>query len=84
MPVLCSILFGEGVANDAMSIVLFNAVQSIDVSNINGLIALKLLGIFLYLFSLVLLLESLHSTDREVALMMLLAYLSYMLAEAHS
>ncbi|OWM62957.1 hypothetical protein CDL15_Pgr020251 [Punica granatum] len=96
-PFLYSIVFGEGVVNDATSIVLFNAVQSIDFSNINGLIALKLLGTFLYLFftSTALgiaagllsayIIKTLyfgrHSTDREVALMMLLAYLSYMLAE---
>ncbi|OWM85391.1 hypothetical protein CDL15_Pgr019015 [Punica granatum] len=96
-PFLYSIVFGEGVVNDATSIVLFNAVQSLDVSNISGLTALKLLGNFLYLFftSTILgiaagllsayIIKALyfgrHSTDREVALMMLMAYLSYMLAE---
>nr|POE53971.1 sodium/hydrogen exchanger 1 [Quercus suber] len=49
-PLLYSIVFGEGVVNDATSIVLFNAVQSLDVSNIDLLTALKLLGTFLYLF----------------------------------
>lgn len=36
--------------NDATSIVLYNAVQSIDLEKISGLTALKLLGTFLYLF----------------------------------
>ncbi|KAK7821527.1 sodium/hydrogen exchanger 3 [Quercus suber] len=49
-PLLYSIVFGEGVVNDATSIALFNAVQSLDVSNIDLLTALKLLGTFLYLF----------------------------------
>lgn len=49
-PFLYSVVFGEGVVNDATSIVLFNAVQSIDFSNIDATISLKLLGTFLYLF----------------------------------
>lgn len=49
-PFLYSVVFGEGVVNDATSIVLFNAVQSLDVSDIDALTALKLLGTFLYLF----------------------------------
>lgn len=49
-PFLYSAVFGEGVVNDATSIVLFNAVQSIDFSDIDALTALKLLGNFLYLF----------------------------------
>ncbi|XP_062003062.1 sodium/hydrogen exchanger 1-like isoform X2 [Rosa rugosa] len=96
-PFLYSVVFGEGVVNDATSIVLFNTVQSLDVSNVSGLTALKLLGTFLYLFFTSTLLGiaaglmsafiiktlyfGRHSTDREVALMMLMAYLSYMLAE---
>ncbi|XP_031276433.1 sodium/hydrogen exchanger 1-like isoform X2 [Pistacia vera] len=96
-PFLYSVVFGEGVVNDATSIVIYNAVQSLDFSDIDGTIALKLLGTFLYLFftSLALgivvgllsafIIKTLyfgrHSTDREVALMMLMAYLSYMLAE---
>lgn len=35
--------------NDATSIVLFNAVQALDFSNIDASTALKLLGTFLYL-----------------------------------
>ncbi|KAG4176701.1 hypothetical protein ERO13_A11G262700v2 [Gossypium hirsutum] len=96
-PFLYSVIFGEGVVNDATSIVLFNAVQSLDFNNIDAMISLKLLGIFLYLFftSTILgvvagllsafIIKTLyfgrHSTDREVALMMIMAYLSYMLAE---
>lgn len=49
-PFLYSVVFGEGVVNDATSIVIFNAVQSLDFSNVDGTIALKLLGTFLYLF----------------------------------
>ncbi|KAK8508875.1 hypothetical protein V6N13_090827 [Hibiscus sabdariffa] len=96
-PFLYSVIFGEGVVNDATSIVLFNAVQSIDINNINALISLKLFGTFLYLFFSstflgiaagllsAFIIKTLyfgrHSTDREVALMMIMAYLSYMLAE---
>ncbi|KAI8026062.1 Sodium/hydrogen exchanger 2 [Camellia lanceoleosa] len=96
-PFLYSVVFGEGVVNDATSIVLFNAVQSLDVSNVDFLTALKLLGTFLYLFftstalgiavgllsayTIKTLYFGRHSTDREVAIMMLLAYLSYMIAE---
>nr|KJB45175.1 hypothetical protein B456_007G294000 [Gossypium raimondii] len=96
-PFLYSVIFGEGVVNDATSIVLFNAVQSLDFNNIDAMISLKLLGTFLYLFftSTILgvvagllsafIIKTLyfgrHSTDREVALMMIMAYLSYMLAE---
>lgn len=49
-PLLYSLVFGEGVVNDATSIVLFNAVQSLDFSNFNTVMALKLFGTFLYLF----------------------------------
>ncbi|XP_022743036.1 sodium/hydrogen exchanger 1-like [Durio zibethinus] len=96
-PFLYSVVFGEGVVNDATSIVLFNSVQSIDFDNIDAIVALKLLGTFLYLFFSSTILGILagllsafiiktlyfgrHSTDREVALMMIMAYLSYMLAE---
>nr|CAP16138.1 Na+/H+ antiporter [Mesembryanthemum crystallinum] len=96
-PLLYSIVFGEGVVNDATSIVLFNAVQSLDLSNLSSMTALALLGTFLYLFFTSTILGILvgllsayvikklymgrHSTDREIALMMLMAYLSYMIAE---
>ncbi|KAK3031598.1 hypothetical protein RJ639_035604 [Escallonia herrerae] len=96
-PFLYSVVFGEGVVNDATSIVLFNAVQSLDFSDIDVFTALKLLGTFLYLFctstalgiavgllsafGIKTLCFGRHSTDREVAIMMLMAYLSYMVAE---
>ncbi|KAK6122624.1 hypothetical protein DH2020_043623 [Rehmannia glutinosa] len=91
-PLLYSLVFGEGVVNDATSVVLFNAVQNFDLSHINTSVALQLIGNFGYLFisSTAGLLSAYvikklyfgrHSTDREVAIMMLMAYLSYMLAE---
>ncbi|CAH9081288.1 unnamed protein product [Cuscuta europaea] len=96
-PLLYSLVFGEGVVNDATSVVLFNAIQKADLTNINFKAALQLTGSFLYLFTASTLLGVLvgllsayiikriyfgrHSTDREIALMILLAYLSYMLAE---
>ncbi|KAF3457302.1 hypothetical protein FNV43_RR01959 [Rhamnella rubrinervis] len=96
-PLLYSLVFGEGVVNDATSVVLFNAIQSFDLSNINSSIAWQFIGSFLYLFITSTLLGVFtglisayiikrlyfgrHSTDREVALMMLMAYFSYMLAE---
>ncbi|KAM1169502.1 hypothetical protein ACFX13_031989 [Malus domestica] len=96
-PLLYSLVFGEGVVNDATSVVLFNAIQKFDLSRINSTIALKFSGnfVFLLLTSMVLgaavgllsayIIKKLylgrHSTDREVALMILMAYLSYMAAE---
>ncbi|KAL3349477.1 hypothetical protein AABB24_022543 [Solanum stoloniferum] len=96
-PLLYSLVFGEGVVNDATSVVLFNAIQNFDLTSVNLSIALSFLGNFFYLFLASTLLGAgtgllsayiikklyfgRHSTDREVALMMLMAYLSYMLAE---
>nr|AVZ43929.1 vacuolar Na+/H+ antiporter [Halogeton glomeratus] len=96
-PLLYSLVFGEGVVNDATSVVLFNAIQNFDLTHIDHRIALQFSGNFLYLFFASTLLGAVtgllsayiikklyfarHSTDREVALMMLMAYLSYMLAE---
>ncbi|KAK9691812.1 hypothetical protein RND81_09G221900 [Saponaria officinalis] len=96
-PLLYSLVFGEGVVNDATSVVLFNAIQNFDLTQIDHRIALQFSGNFLYLFFASTLLGAVtglfsayvikklyigrHSTDREVALMMLMAYLSYMLAE---
>ncbi|KAJ7522859.1 hypothetical protein O6H91_18G029700 [Diphasiastrum complanatum] len=96
-PFLYSLVFGEGVVNDATSVVLFRAVQKLDTTDINGLTALSILGSFLYLFftSTALgvvtgllsayIIKTLyfgrHSTDREIALMTLMAYLSYTIAE---
>ncbi|KAK6229812.1 hypothetical protein SCA6_018763 [Theobroma cacao] len=96
-PLLHSLVFGEGVVNDATSIVLFNAIQKIDVARINSRSSLQLIGDFFYLFSMstglgitfglvtAYLLKTLyfgrHSTVRELAIMVLMAYLSYTLAE---
>ncbi|AQK48710.1 Sodium/hydrogen exchanger [Zea mays] len=96
-PFLYSLVFGEGVVNDATSVVLFNAIQNFDPGNISSAKLLNFIGSFLYLFgsSTILGVASgllsaytikklyfgRHSTDREVSIMMLMAYLSYMLAE---
>ncbi|KAJ9181974.1 hypothetical protein P3X46_006015 [Hevea brasiliensis] len=96
-PSLYSLVFGEGVVNDATSVVLFNAIQSFDLSHINSSVAMQFFGNFLYLFISSTILGVLagllsayiikklyfgrHSTDREVALMILMAYLSYILAD---
>ncbi|XP_077211435.1 Na+/H+ (sodium hydrogen) exchanger 3 [Tasmannia lanceolata] len=96
-PQLYSLVFGEGVVNDATSVVLFNAVQKLDVSKVDIWAAVRILGDFFYLFStstalgvsvglltayaIKALYFGRHSTDREIALMILMAYLSYMLAE---
>ncbi|KHG12017.1 Sodium/hydrogen exchanger 4 -like protein [Gossypium arboreum] len=96
-PLLYSLVFGEGVVNDATSVVLFNAIQKIDVSRINSRTSFQLIGDFIYLFStstalgvtfglvtaysLKTLYFGRHSTVRELAIMVLMAYLSYMLAE---
>ncbi|KAJ9551266.1 hypothetical protein OSB04_015311 [Centaurea solstitialis] len=96
-PLLYSLVFGEGVVNDATSVVLFNAVQKMGADSLNGQTALRIFGDFLYLFSMstilgvtaglvtAFILKGLsfgrHSSIREIALMVLVAYLSYMLAE---
>ncbi|PIM98976.1 Sodium/hydrogen exchanger protein [Handroanthus impetiginosus] len=96
-PFLYSLVFGEGVVNDATSVVLFNAIQKFDLSSIDSTIALKFLGNFFSLFITSTLLGvsvgllcayvikrlyfGRHSTDREFALMILMAYLSYIIAE---
>ncbi|GER32419.1 sodium/hydrogen exchanger, partial [Striga asiatica] len=96
-PLLYSLVFGEGVVNDATTVVLFNAVQKLDVNRVDGWTAVKVLLDFLYLFSTstalgvaaglltAFVLKGLylgrHSSVREIALMVLMAYLSYMLAE---
>ncbi|URE13321.1 Sodium hydrogen exchanger [Musa troglodytarum] len=96
-PLLYSLVFGEGVVNDATSVVLFHAIQNFDLIHIDAIVVLKFVGNFLYLFFTSTLLGAIagllsayiikklyfgrHSTDREVALMILMAYLSYMVAE---
>lgn len=49
-PLLYSLVFGEGVVNDATSVVLFNAVQNFDLSHFSAIIVLQLIGNFIYLF----------------------------------
>ena len=49
-PLLYSLVFGEGVVNDATSVVLFNAIQRFDLSHINSSILLQFVGNFLHLF----------------------------------
>ncbi|KAK8654303.1 hypothetical protein V6N13_128274 [Hibiscus sabdariffa] len=99
-PLLYSVVFGEGVVNDATSIVLFNAIQKFDLSHITPSIFMEFIGNFLYFFItstslgvgvglisayiIKKLYMGRHSTDREVALMILMAYLSYMMAELSS
>lgn len=51
-PFLYSLVFGEGVVNDATSVVLFNAIQNFDLTHIRSSIALKFFRNFLYLFGL--------------------------------
>nr|XP_043618800.1 sodium/hydrogen exchanger 4-like [Erigeron canadensis] len=96
-PLLYSLVFGEGVVNDATSVVLFNAVRKINVDSLAPKAALRLLLDFMYLFSTSTLLGvaaglltsyilrglgfGRHSSVREISLMILIAYLSYMLAE---
>ncbi|BAF28734.1 sodium/hydrogen exchanger 1-like [Oryza sativa Japonica Group] len=96
-PFLYSLVFGEGVVNDATSVVLFNAMQNFDLANFSSVKFLQFIGNFLYLFATstflgvaagllsAYIIKKLyfgrHSTDREVSIMMLMAYLSYMLAE---
>lgn len=96
-PLLYSLVFGEGVVNDATSVVLFRAVQNIDLTEIDVFTILEVLGEFVYLFLSSTLMGiavglvsafvikklyfGRHSTDREIAIMILMAYFSYMLAE---
>nr|BAG24501.1 Na+/H+ antiporter [Zostera marina] len=49
-PLLYSLVFGEGVVNDATSVVLFNAIQHFDLVNIDFTIILHFAANFLYLF----------------------------------
>ncbi|KAI4311211.1 hypothetical protein MLD38_036123 [Melastoma candidum] len=96
-PLLHSLVFGEGMVNDATSVVLFNAIQHFDLTHINSSISLEFVRNFIYLFISstmlgvlagllsVFIIKKLYfgrqSTNREVALMILMAYLSYMVAE---
>ena len=48
-PLLYSLVFGEGVVNDATFVVLFKAIQNFDLFHIDLTTALQLLANFLYL-----------------------------------
>lgn len=50
-PLLYSLVFGEGVVNDATSVVLFNAIQSFDLTRLNSKVGFQFIGSFLYLFA---------------------------------
>ncbi|XP_024967654.1 sodium/hydrogen exchanger 4-like isoform X3 [Cynara cardunculus var. scolymus] len=96
-PLLYSLVFGEGVVNDATSVVLFNAVRKLNANTFRGKAVLHILLDFLYLFSTSTVLGvaaglvtsyilrglgfGRHSSVREISLMILVAYLSYILAE---
>jgi NhaP-type Na+/H+ or K+/H+ antiporter len=49
-PFLYSLVFGEGVVNDATSVVLFNAIQNFDLGDLSTLKFFQFIGNFLYLF----------------------------------
>jgi sodium/hydrogen exchanger 8 len=49
-PLLYSLVFGEGVVNDATSVVLFRAVQKLTFDDFTGIEVLQMSGSFLYLF----------------------------------
>ena len=67
-PLPYSLVFGEGVVNDTKSVVLFNAIQSFDLTHIDSKIALKFIGSFLYLFAAITLLGVLvsHSLSHAI------------------
>ncbi|EYU40523.1 hypothetical protein MIMGU_mgv1a021375mg [Erythranthe guttata] len=85
LPLLYSLVFGEGVVNDATSIVLFNAIQKFDLSDINARIVFNtLLGVTIGLLSAYIIKKLNFRRDsvyHELALMILMAYLSYILVE---
>ncbi|KAK9850077.1 hypothetical protein WJX84_003336 [Apatococcus fuscideae] len=95
-PLLYSLVFGEGVMNDATAVALLRAVQALEPEGALGPgIVVAILGKFLYLFaaSLILglcfglgtafLLKTLrcNSSPQEVAIIGMLAYLSYLCGE---
>lgn len=49
-PLLYSLVFGEGVVNDATSVVLFNAIENLDIEHFDALVLLNFIGKFMYLF----------------------------------
>jgi len=51
-PFLYSLVFGEGVVNDATSVVLFGAIQTYNFESFTPLVGFQIGGSFLYLFFL--------------------------------
>lgn len=49
-PLLYSLVFGEGVVNDATSVVLYRAVENINLNEVDALAILQILGEFVYLY----------------------------------
>jgi len=96
-PKLNSILFGEGVINDAVSIVLFRAVLAIGQDGLGTMEVLEMLWNFVYMCSMsvfvgaslgllcALLLKHIpkmsEHPERETAVIIMVGYLSYILAE---
>ncbi|GAB4816740.1 hypothetical protein N2152v2_003786 [Parachlorella kessleri] len=96
-PLLYSLVFGEGVVNDATSIVLLRAIQRIHglpqlsgatlgeiVANFSQLFIFSLLlGVGMGLLSAYIIKQAFfkHSTDREVTLVALLGFLAFLVAE---
>uniref|UniRef100_A0A0D9VW46 Cation/H+ exchanger transmembrane domain-containing protein n=1 Tax=Leersia perrieri TaxID=77586 RepID=A0A0D9VW46_9ORYZ len=80
-PLLYSLVFG-GVVNDATSAVLYSMQSRTLILQISAVLnSCNLLAISFFCLPRAPFLEWLHSTDREVSIMMLMACLSYMLAE---
>lgn len=80
-PLLYSLVFGEGVVNDATSVVLFNAIQRFDLSHITSTITLQLFGNFLYLFFSSTVLGVAVSLSPSLCVCVCLCTLPYMCAE---
>lgn len=74
-PLLYSLVFGEGVVNDATSVVLFNAIQNFDLSHIDTSICLQFFGNFLYLFIASTVLGVLVSRFPLIKYMLMLPYI---------
>ncbi|EYU40526.1 hypothetical protein MIMGU_mgv1a021866mg [Erythranthe guttata] len=80
LPLLYSLVFGEGVVNDATYVVLFNAIQKFDLSDINAMIFFNTqLGVTLSAYIIKKLNFRRDSAYHLLALMILMAYLSYIL-----
>ncbi|KAG6487533.1 hypothetical protein ZIOFF_056121 [Zingiber officinale] len=62
-PLLYSLVFGEGVVNDATSVVLFNAIQKFDLVHIDLTVVLQFVANFFYLFLTSTLLGAVVSSD---------------------